>query len=136
METFSSNNNKQINLTGLEGIPGIIYINLDNRPDRYEQIISELSEMGAPSTNIHRVAGVYIPKNGHKGCIQSHIIALRLAIMNKWSSVAIFEDDAQMIDPESFKSRLALGISELPNDWDVLMLGTANKQEMELNDKN
>jgi hypothetical protein len=115
--------------SGLNILGGIVYINLDNRPDRLKLIKDELIKLGADETKMHRVAGVYVPKNGHKGCIQSHILALRIAKLNNWSNVGIFEDDAELnegITPEIFKERLAKGLEELPNDWDVLMLATAN----------
>jgi len=119
-------------------IDRFVYINLENRPDRKKLIVPELNRMGVPDEKIQRVAGVYIPKNGHKGCIQSHILALRLALMNNWSSVAIFEDDAIIQDKlsvEEFKEKLDGALAELPPDWDVLMLAVNNKSQTELADK-
>lgn len=124
--------------TPLATISKILYINLDKREDRKAEILAELEKMGAPANKIQRVAGVYIPKNGHKGCVQSHILCLKLAQMNNWPVVAIFEDDAQIvagIQPDEFKAKLSGALSELPENWDVLMLATANKKDTTLADK-
>ena len=117
-------------------IDKFVYINLDKREDRKTEILRELELLTIPAEKIQRVAGVYIPKNGHKGCIQSHILALKLAQMNNWDNIAIFEDDAQIVnDPAKTITAINNAIAELPADWDVLMLATANKKESALPDK-
>lgn len=120
----------------VDRIDKFVYINLDKREDRKKEILHELELITIPHEKIQRVAGVYIPKNGHKGCIQSHILAIKLAQMNNWSNIAIFEDDAQMVnDPEKTITVINNALAELPEDWDVLMLATANKKEEPLSDK-
>jgi hypothetical protein len=120
----------------VDTVDKFVYINLDKREDRKKEILRELELLTIPAEKIQRVAGVYIPKNGHKGCIQSHILALKLAQMNNWSNVAIFEDDAQMVaNPANTITAINDAIAELPADWDVLMLATANKKETILPDK-
>ena len=133
-EPFQDNTPKSF----IDRIDKFVYINLENRPDRKKLIEPELSRMGVPPEKVQRVAGVYIPKNGHKGCIQSHILAIKLAQMNNWSSVAIFEDDAVIMEPltpEEFKTKLNGAMDELPEDWNVLMLAVNNKKETPLTDK-
>ena len=125
-------------ITGLNTLGGIVYINLDNRPDRLKLIKDELIKLGADENKMHRVAGVFVPKNGHKGCIQSHILALRIAKLNNWSTVGIFEDDAELNDnvsPDEFKDKLKNGLAELPSDWEALMLATANTSKEPIPDK-
>ncbi len=120
----------------IDRIDKFVYINLDKREDRKKEILHELELLTIPPEKIQRVAGVYIPKNGHKGCIQSHILALKLVQMNNWANIAIFEDDAQMVDnPEKTIAAINSAIDELPEKWDVLMLATANKKEEPLSDK-
>ena len=120
----------------VDTIDKFVYINLDKREDRKTEILRELELLTIPAEKIQRVAGVYIPKNGHKGCIQSHILAIKLAQMNNWSNVAIFEDDAQMVaTPTKTITAINDAIAELPSDWDVLMLATANKKETNLSEK-
>lgn len=120
----------------VDSIDKFVYINLDKREDRKKEILHELELLTIPAEKIQRVAGVYIPKNGHKGCIQSHILALKLAQMNNWTNVSIFEDDAQMVaDPAKTITAINDAIAELPDDWDVLMLATANKKETSMPEK-
>lgn len=134
IENFQSESNTPKSF--VDTIDKFVYINLDNREDRKTEILRELELLTIPAEKIQRVAGVYIPKNGHKGCIQSHILAIKLAQMNNWSNVAIFEDDAQMVaDPEKIITAINDAIAELPADWDVLMLATANKKETNLSKK-
>ena len=125
-------------LKGLASLGGIVYINLDNRPDRLKLIKEELVKLGADENKMHRVAGVFVPKNGHKGCIQSHILALRIAKLNNWPTVGIFEDDAELnenVSPTDFGTKLQSALSELPPNWDVLMLATANTQKIKIPNK-
>jgi hypothetical protein len=131
-ESFQDNTPKSFT----DRIDKFVYINLDKREDRKKEILHELELLTIPPEKIQRVAGVYIPKNGHKGCIQSHILAIKLAQMNNWDNIAIFEDDAQMVDnPEKTITTINNALVELPENWDVLMLATANKKEEPLSDK-
>ena len=93
--------------------------------------MKELEKLNTNMGKVHKVSGVFIPKNGHKGCIQSHILALNMIKLNKWKRVLILEDDAELnISPEAFNDLLNKTIDKLdeknPN-WDVIMLATANK---------
>ena len=116
---------------GINRLDEIIYINLENRNDRKELLMKELEKLNTNMGKVHKVSGVFIPKNGHKGCIQSHILALNMIKLNKWKRVLILEDDAELnISPEAFNDLLNKTIDKLdeknPN-WDVIMLATANK---------
>ena len=116
---------------GLDKLDAVMYINLEDRTDRKPLVIKEIKKMMANPEKVHRISAVKIPKNGHKGCIQSHIIALRMAKMNNWDTVAIIEDDAElMIKPEEFNKRLTTAFDELNKksvNWDVLLLSGLNK---------
>jgi hypothetical protein len=111
-------------------IDAYIYINLEDREDRKKTVLEELEKMGIPKNKIRKVSGVRIPKNGHKGCTQSHILALTMAKMNKWKRVAIFEDDMKLnVEPSEF-TRILNKSLELDDDkWDVLILGGANQEK-------
>ena len=116
-------------------IDAFIYINLEDREDRKKEILNEFEKLEIPKNKIRKVAGVRIPKNGHKGCTQSHILALSMAKMNKWKTVAIFEDDATLnVDKDEFKRILNKAL-DLPNKWDVLVLGGCNQDKGETIDK-
>ena len=91
---------------GTENIDGCVYINLENRKDRKKLLVKELQKMKIPIRKIHKVAGIYMPKNGHKGCTQSHILALTIAKMNKWQYALILEDDAKLtISSDNFQKK-------------------------------
>ena len=78
---------------GLNRFDGIVFINLEKRRDRQGHICKMLKEYGVERSRIHKISASYIPKNGHKGCAQSHILALTLAKINNWENVLILEDD-------------------------------------------
>ena len=69
---------------GINRLDAIIYINLENRADRKEVLMKDLEKLNTNMNKVHKVSGVFIPKNGHKGCIQSHILALNMIKLNKW----------------------------------------------------
>jgi hypothetical protein len=114
-------------------IPGIVYINLENREDRKKLILEEFEKLNIPKEKIYRLAGIPIPKNGHKGCVQSHILALEIAKLNQWQYVAIFEDDAELtVSPSEFKEKVSNAMKE---DWDVILLhGSYQEVKEKIND--
>ena len=116
---------------GINRLDAIIYINLENRGDRKEVLMKDLEKLNTNMNKVHKVSGVFIPKNGHKGCIQSHILALNMIKLNKWKRVLILEDDAELdMHPEIVNDVLNKTMDTLDrnySNWDVIMLGTANK---------
>lgn len=116
---------------GINQMDAIIYINLENRNDRKKLLLNELKRLDTDMSKVNKVTGVFIPKNGHKGCVQAHILALNLAKLNKWDMVLIMEDDAELnTSPEDFNIIVNKTLSELSNNkinWDVIMLAGANK---------
>lgn len=114
---------------GLNCLDAIIYLNLENRPDRKEFIIKDLEKVKTDMSKVHKVSSIYIPKNGHKGCIQSHILAMKLAELNNWDKVLILEDDAEIKGEENEFNKTIDDILEKIKDkkWDVIMLGACNK---------
>ena len=93
--------------------------------------------MGIDKQNRHRVAGIYIPKNGYKGCTQAHILGLKIGEMNNWNTTLILEDDAQLtISAQEFNQKIDLILNYLEENnikWDVIMLSTANADKQDLN---
>ena len=122
-------NGQKEQFTDTENVPEILYINLDNRTDRNKQLLAELDKLSIPKSKIHRVSAVYMPKNGHKGCVQSHIKALNMVKSKGWLYAVILEDDFELaVAPSVFKDDLAkMADTLLKNnqDWDVIMLATA-----------
>jgi len=118
---------------GINQLDAIIYINLENRGDRKDLLLKELAALDTNMSKVHKVSGIYMPKNGHKGCIQSHILALNMIKLNqpRWSRVLILEDDAELtMPPDQFNAILTQAMEKLDTidpDWNVLMLATAWK---------
>jgi hypothetical protein len=109
-EGFEDNKNK---LIGLNKCDGIVYINLENREDRKKLFLDEIKKIGIDESKLHKVSGVYIPKNGHKGCAHSHYLALLEAKKLKWKNVLILEDDFHFTYP---KEIVQLKLSQLLNN--------------------
>lgn len=116
---------------GINRLDAIIYINLENRNDRKELLMKELEKLNTDMSKVHKVSGVYMPRNGHKGCVQSHILALNMIKLNNWERVLILEDDAELdMDPEVINNLINKSMEELDThypEWNVIMLATANK---------
>ena len=116
---------------GINRLDAIIYINLEARNDRKDLLMKELEKLKTDMSKVHKVSGVYMPKNGHKGCIQSHILALNMIKLNNWNRVLILEDDAELnMTPETINSLINKSLEELDKnypEWNVIMLATANK---------
>lgn len=120
---------ENFNDSSLNMCSAIMYINLENREDRKKLLLEDLKKINVNDSKIHRISAVYIPKNGHKGCIQSHLIALRMAKMNEWDMVCIMEDDAEIINLESFNDDISNIFNDLKDiNWDLINLSCANKQ--------
>ena len=120
-------------------IDGIIYINLEKREDRKKLIFEEFTKIEAPIDKINKISGVYIP-NGHKGCTQSHILALTLAKLNDWNNVLIFEDDMELnVTPDEFNTNINNIMEYFSTNninWNVIMLGTYNETKTDISNNN
>ena len=116
---------------GINQLDAIIYINLEARNDRKDLVLKELEKLNTDMSKVYKVSGVYMPKNGHKGCIQSHILALNMIKLNQWNRVLILEDDVELdMSPETINNVIDKALTELDNqysNWNVIMLATANK---------
>lgn len=118
----------------IDALDAIIYINLENRQDRKDLLLKELDKLNIPKEKIFKISGVYMPKNGHKGCIQSHILALNLSKLNNWNNVLILEDDAELnVIPDEFKNNLRNILKYLESkEWDIIMLATAHSTKEDI----
>ena len=106
----------------------ILYINLENRPDRQKQILNEFNKIGINPSKITRIDAVYEKYNGHIGCAKSHIKALELAINNNYENIVIFEDDFIFTkDKNDINKILSSFIKDFKNDWDVVMFTSVFK---------
>jgi len=122
------------NQTPLNQLPvdAVVYINLDDRPDRRAEITAELQAIGMPEEKIHRLSAVK-RKWGVLGCALSHEAVMRFIIERGWKRVLILEDDAgfEYKDRKRWNDGVAditnlitrSGDSNLNSTWDVIFMG-------------
>jgi glycosyl transferase family 25 len=103
-------------------IDKIIYINLDKRVDRKNNMEKILSDI--PNDKIIRFSAIQ-DKKGYIGCTKSHIECLRIAKENNWKNVLILEDDI-IWDKQHFNKGYLKLIKLIKNPYDVILLGTAH----------
>ena len=96
------------------------YINLEIRPERKGQTISELRKLGIKKPNRFNAISHDIPL---VGCALSHIGVLEKAKELNWDYVIVFEDDIKI---EGKKNLLKKFNKYIKTDFDVLYLGVWN----------
>lgn len=104
-------------------------INLDRRPERWEQMRSKFERCGVEG--VQRFAAVdgqqaIVPANwsdspGAYGCLRSHLEIIKEARLLGWPNVLIFEDDAAL-DPE-LHEKFSSYFQQVPSDWEMLHFG-------------
>jgi len=100
----------------------LFYINLDHRTDRKELMVKNWEGI----VSLNRVQGTIFPEHtwGQAGCFESHRKVLKMLSIDsstKQELSIIAEDD--IIPSQSFNDKLEVILSEIPRDWDILMLG-------------
>jgi glycosyl transferase family 25 len=110
--------------------PHIVYINLDRRTDRRDQLEEELSRMGLRGERFAAIEHA----SGIVGCGMSHLAVLERAKAAEWESVLVLEDDFQFIvDKTMLETRMTAFFDKgLP--YDVLMLSYHNLKQKPVND--
>lgn len=104
----------------------IYCINLDSRPDKWQEC--EL-EFARNDLQVERVSGVYGPDlpdhpvlhPWEHGCTQSHLNVLQQIADSSYKRVLVLEDDVEFDYPvnRNFSDRIAF----VPDNWDMLYLG-------------
>jgi GR25 family glycosyltransferase involved in LPS biosynthesis len=111
----------------MENIDHVLYINMDNRPDRRQIIESELSRVGVLPDAATRFPACSYNGCPNTGCLLSHTNALEMAYNMGYENVLILEDDFVFIDDVK-KIREDIGdffnMVEDGFEWDVIMLTT------------
>lgn len=100
----------------------VVYINLDHRTDRWEQILAELAPYFRPE-KVTRFSAIR-HENGALGCTLSHIAVLEMAKASDWKNVLVLEDDA-MWTTEGFDEAYATLERLAANPYDVIALSSA-----------
>jgi glycosyl transferase family 25 len=102
-----------------EFVEKVIYVNLEHRTDRREQIESELAKY-FPSEKVQRFNAIK-HLHGGIGCTQSHIAILEMAIAEGWKNYLLVEDDAIW---SNFDKGYPILESLISKNYDVITLGT------------
>lgn len=126
----------------------IYVINLERRPDRWNEVQIEMARAGI--TEYKRFNGIdgqtmdlasmgrVIPVDpryhtkeilGHIGCSLSHRGVLQDAILNNADMYAVIEDDIAFV--ENFDTVFDECMADVPKDWDCIMLGGSHVSRTE-----
>ena len=118
-----------------EAFPHKFCINLDRRPERWEQMRSKFERCGV--AGVQRFAAVdgeqaIVPANwtdspGAYGCLRSHLEIIDEARRRGWPNVLIFEDDAAL-DPD-LGEKFTSYFQQVPSDWEMLHFGANHMAE-------
>jgi len=101
----------------------VVYINLDHRTDRKEEVEKELASIDVLTlaTRFNAIKAKY----GRIGCTLSHLKCLETAKANKFPHLMLVEDDIQFLKPSIFTEQLdrflASGV-----EWDMILLAGNN----------
>jgi GR25 family glycosyltransferase involved in LPS biosynthesis len=99
-----------------------IYINLEHRKDRNENVLKELSKIRIDAPERFNAIEM---KNGAIGCSLSHIKCLEIAIKQNYDYVMICEDDIEIINPSLFVENINKFLNS-PIEWDVVLIAGNN----------
>ena len=124
-------------------IDGVYVINMDYRPDRWEQLVEETSGI-IPQEKLHRVSGVvgvdlpgygdapwFTARTGERakkwagvgGCTLSHRKAIESAKRDGCSYALILEDDAAFHEDDGASALLSHFLEHDPGGWGLLYAG-------------
>lgn len=101
----------------------VLVINLERRPDRWQQMQQTLHQLGVPKESVIRIGGCE-HENGALGRTLSHLRALTLAQQQGWRNCLVLEDDALLLTQAKHVTafnRLLTALDHLP--WQVVLLG-------------
>lgn len=118
-----------------ETFPYKICINLDRRPERWQQMQRKFEHHGIHSVQRFPAFdgnNIKLPVNwmhtpGAYGCLQSHLQVVREARRLGAPSVLILEDD--VVFDDHLEQKFSACIEQLPPDWDMLFFGALHKNE-------
>jgi hypothetical protein len=102
----------------MDKISKTIYINLERRQDRRQEIEQELATMGLIGERFNAIQ----KQPGIVGCGLSHLAVLQKAQEAGWENVLILEDDFQFLVPKEILNQQLQAFWDLAIPWDVLML--------------
>ena len=108
----------------------IFCINLDSRPDRWQQCASHLQERELlhkvqrfPATSLQHpsLSSKFLAR---AGCSYSHFSVAKKAQEEGYNNYLLLEDDCVFAyDQEALKKKLSSCLEQLPENWDLFYLG-------------
>lgn len=102
----------------MDRISKIVYINLERRQDRRQEIEQELAQHGLSGERFNAIA----KDPGIIGCNMSHIQVLRDAEAAGLENLLVFEDDFQfLVDKPTFQKQIE-DFFALDITWDIVLL--------------
>lgn len=111
-----------------EAIDLVVYINLNTRTDRRQEMEAELARLQVPSEKTLRWEATRMPKNGALGCTSSHIGVLEhvQTLPPTVQNILVLEDDFNFAeDAELVKRSLNEFLSYPRDSWDLALLSYA-----------
>ncbi|MGW0885539.1 glycosyltransferase family 25 protein [Streptomyces sp. NPDC002671] len=109
----------------LSAFDGVMCINLDSDPARWERMRERFSALGI-GRKVQRIPAVAVAGNYHIGCALSHRKAIQKAYDDGMESVLVFEDDAVFLRGAEWVLRR--GLRELAGrTWKAVYLGGYEK---------
>jgi GR25 family glycosyltransferase involved in LPS biosynthesis len=109
-------------INSIADIKNILYINLEARTDRKQNIEIQLPRVGFQK--FERFNAIKLP-NGRVGCTLSHIKCLELAKEREYDHLLICEDDILFLDPPLFQKQFNAFLAK-GHSWDVVILAGNN----------
>ena len=118
-----------------EAFPYKVCINLDRRPERWQQMQLKFEQHGIHTVNRFpaldgedlSLPAHWIHTPGAYGCLRSHVQVVMEARRRGVSSVLIFEDD--VVFDSQLEKKFRSYIEQLPPGWDMLFFGALHKDE-------
>jgi GR25 family glycosyltransferase involved in LPS biosynthesis len=104
-------------INSLDDIKHVYYINLDSRPDRNQNAISQLNKIGLVGKRFNAIKH----SRGAIGCTMSHLEVLKIAKKDEHEHVLICEDDIYFTNHILFINQINKFLSLHKDDWDVVL---------------
>lgn len=107
----------------------IFLVSLDRRPDRRENALNQLSNVGIVPRVFAAIDGSKLGLKdannqftpGMIGCFLSHYIIFHTAFYNNYTKILVFEDDCKLMN--GFNGFMAKAFENMPVDCDFAYLG-------------
>jgi GR25 family glycosyltransferase involved in LPS biosynthesis len=103
---------------------------LESRPDRNEEILSEINKVGLLNKTTRINAVQEISGRGSLGCTKSHIIALETFINSGHNNCIIFEDDFIFVKNLELVKKQFYKLFTNQIDYDLVMLETGRSKKL------